>query len=560
MEDKNRSSKFLIPAISLVLLIGAVSAHAESWKFGVMSDTQWTTTDPAGLNPNAVSASVIQQINRQFVNQGVKFVIQVGDLTENGNDADIAQRAVAAQPLIDAGIGFFPMRGNHETYANPPNNFGIPAFQRNFPQTQNGKFTTTSGRTYTLGRFFRSPVYLSQDLLGMSYTFDFGDVANTARFVIIDPWVTPTRNIAAAGYNYGYSIADQLLWLRLAFDRLFNATPQHTFVFSHQPVMAENHQDSPFVGYTDANPAMQNDFFATLARYNVDYYISGHDHIHQRSLVASPDGTSQIEELICASDSSKFYTPKNLSDANWKGQKTRETSISQERYTLGFYIFTIDGPCVTVEYYSDDHGNWASDNCYPDGTTPQSCSTPGSHVTPVLNFVKKETWGYCQNGQEFLVPQGASYTTVQSASGSTGARILEGKNNSTATDYNGRAFQKAVSTGWYSEYTLSQPDVRLASNILNLLGMADLGNPQTDTYTLSMTYDSTASGNLALVAKNNMGNWVNAVDMNFGGMKKFVTGPYVPGSPLGTYGFDPSTRTVWAVINYNGSFAAGILQ
>ena len=42
-------------------------------------------------------------------------MIQVGDLTENGNDADIAARAAAAQPLIDAGIGFFPMRGNHET-------------------------------------------------------------------------------------------------------------------------------------------------------------------------------------------------------------------------------------------------------------------------------------------------------------------------------------------------------------------------------------------------------------------------------------------------------------
>jgi len=51
-----------------------------------------------------------------------------------------------------------------------------------------------------------------------------------------------------------------------------------------------------------------------------------------------------------------------------------------------------------------------------------------------------------------------------------------------------------------------------------------------------------------------------AVDMNFGGTKKFVSGPYVPGSPLGTYGFDANTGTVWAVINYNGNFAAGILQ
>jgi hypothetical protein len=43
--------------------------------------------------------------------------------------------------------------------------------------------------------------------------------------------------------------------------------------------------------------------------------------------------------------------------------------------------------------------------------------------------------------------------------------------------------------------------------------------------------------------------------MNFGGTSKFVPGPYVSGYGPGTYGFDPNTRTAWAVINYNGDFA-----
>ncbi len=73
-----------------------------------MSDTQWTiAVDPAGNNPNGVSVSIINQINQQFIDKGVKFVIQVGDLTENGNNADIALRAAAAKPLYNAGIGFY---------------------------------------------------------------------------------------------------------------------------------------------------------------------------------------------------------------------------------------------------------------------------------------------------------------------------------------------------------------------------------------------------------------------------------------------------------------------
>ena len=228
----------------------------------------------------------------------------MGDLTENGNDADIAVRAAAAQSLINAGIGFFPMRGNHETYANPANDYGIPAVQANFPQTRG--ISNTFGATN-----FNSPTSLSTDLNGMSYSFDYGTVGNNARFVIIDDWATPSKRVDAAGYAYGYSIADQQPWISSRLGKNTRGT-KHAFVFSHQNLIGENHQDSLFNGYTNANPDMQNAFFASLQDNGVKYYISGHDHIHQRSIIASPDGSSKVQELICASNSSKFYTPKAL--------------------------------------------------------------------------------------------------------------------------------------------------------------------------------------------------------------------------------------------------------
>jgi hypothetical protein len=35
-----------------------------------------------------------------------------------------------------------------------------------------------------------------------------------------------------------------------------------------------------------------------------------------------------------------------------------------------------------------------------------------------------------------------------------------------------------------------------------------------------------------------------------------VTGPWKASYGLGTYGVDPGTKTVWAVLNYNADFAA----
>ena len=516
-----------------------------AWSFGVMADTQWTCpSDPAGQNPNGVSISIINQLNQQFISKHVKFVIQVGDLTENGFDPDIAMRAQAAQALYDAGIGFFPMRGNHETYAadsngNNINSYGIPAFLDGFPQTR--------GLSHTFGAAnFSSPVEVSSWLKGMTYSFDYRNV----RFMVLDDWATPDKRVDAAGYPYGYSVADQQVWISSRLNRTWNR-PEHVFVFSHQNLIGENHQDCLFNGYTDANPDMQNVFFASLDHSGVGYYLSGHDHTHQRSLVASPDGQSVVHQIICASDSSKFYTPKALTDPKWYGQKVRETSVSQDLYRVGFYIFTVDGPCVTVDYYADDHGSWKSDANYPNGT-----GLPDTNITPTFNFVKRETWSYSLNGKEFIVPQGGDYAVVKDRFVFTSAQILSGTNTSTAADYTGRHLTQTVDTGW----TLRDDD-GLRSAVLSLTGMAkESGTFETPLYVLSMSYQPgrtyhLGNGDFGLATLDENRHWVKAVDENYGGAVQFVVGPWNPNYGLGTYGVDPGTKTAWAVINFNGSFA-----
>jgi hypothetical protein len=515
---------------------------SSAWKFGMMSDTQWTTADPAGQNPTTVAVSIIDQLNPLFIQAGVKFVIQVGDLADTGNDADETVRAQAAQQLYDAGIGFFPMRGNHETYGTG-NSFSIPILKTLYPQTRG--LSQTFGATN-----FSSPTSVSTELDGMSYSFDY----NNARFVIVDPWVTPSVDISQAGYDFGYSITQQQPWISSRLDKSTRGT-DHAFVLSHQPLMAESHQDTMFQGYTNANPDMQNAFYASLQSNNVKYFLAGHDHMNQHSIVASPDGLSSVHELIGSSDSSKFYTPKATNNASWYGQKVRETAVAQELYTVGYYIFTVDGPNMTVDFYSDTHGNWQSDASYPMGAGNAAYPI---NVTPIFTFAKKQTWGYSSTGSEFLVAEGAAYPTTPFTFSGTTAQFLAGSNTSTAMDYISRKLTHAVDIGW------DAPTCATSSAILSLWGTADIGSSSGDTIALSMSFDRNSvsdatlvSGNFGLAAVDSAGNLTGAVAQNVGGTPNFVFGPWKASYTLGTYGVDPDTNTAWAVVNHAGRFAAG---
>jgi hypothetical protein len=514
----------------LALFLGAVTASAEPWKFGVMSDTQWKA-DADGQNPETVAVGIIEQLNRRFINHDVKFVIQVGDLVDketnspNGLPLDrtMDTRASAAQALYDAGIGFYPLRGNHEGSLA-----AALEFQALYSQT------TGSGPHVFGASHFSSP---STTLNGLSYSFDY----HNARFVILDQF-TRTDGTNYLG-NTNNNIIDQQGWIDMQLATRPGKT--HAFVFSHKNLIGQNHTDSLLGSNPASNPDAQNAFIGSLAANGVRYHLGGHDHVHNRSIITSPDGRAAVQDIIASSNSYKFYIPQIPSnDAKYDVPAfgfSRETPIAQELFTVGYYLFTVDGPRVTVEHYA----------------APNGCDGDCDLVTtPTLTFTLRETFGYSLNGREFLVPQGAAYTTIEDGYHGTTARIVDGVNGSTAVDHADRPFIKTVDTGW------SRRRCETASHVLTLWGMADLGSDKTDLYALTMTYDPDKArpehlgrGLFGLVARDGSGDWVNAVDMNIGGTKKFVHGPWQPGYGLGTYGIDTRSKTVWAVINYNGDFA-----
>ncbi len=558
------------------------------WKFGVISDTQWTGSPDDGKSPGTTPAGIIQQCDQAFIAQGVKFVIAVGDTVETGSQTDMDIRALYAQDLYNAGIGFYPFRGNHESGWT-----GSAAEEALiYPQIVNGGTNNLTpstiplslghdtyidpvapaGLPFVIGGNFSYPTNVNGTNInsyysGLSYSFDY----NNVRFVLIDQFENqnPGGNLSSAPV--------QQPWISQELSD--PARPQHAIVFDHKNLLGGNHKDNimganinssdPGDGNFNTNglstsnmsalmakEQAEDAFISSLATNKVHYYISGHDHHHYDSIVRSPLSNYSVHQIISASDSSKFYMPA-------LPVSTNDTPISQDLYKLGYYIYTVDGPKVTVDYYGVDV---TKDPSFVVSSPSESIVTN----TPTLtgNWQKILTYGYSLNGQEFVIPEGAAYTTVADtttkavANGETGylgtaMQILGGINTSTTTNNYGKPHSKAVDTGW-------SPANGTASDILTLWGTSDIGTNQTDTIALSLSYNPAAvtpaqlaDGLFALVSKDINGNWVNAANLNTGGNPQFVFGPYVSSYSLGTYGVDTNSGTVWAVVNYQGNFAAG---
>jgi hypothetical protein len=538
--ESRRNRGWALRLCALALGMGlAASASASPWSFGVMADSQWTTSDPAAANPNSVPVSIINQINTRFISAGVEFVIQVGDLTNDGSNAALDTRASAAQALYDAGIGFYPLRGNHEG-----SQAAALRFQTDFPQTQ-GSGSHVLGATS-----FSSP---ATNLNGLSYSFDF----NNARFVLLDQF-TRTDGTGSTDDN----ILDQQTWITSRLDKNTRGTEQ-AFVFAHKNLIGENHTDVLFGANPTSNAAGQNSFFASLQDNGVKYVTSGHDHVYQRSIIASPNGQSTVQQIIAGSDSSKFYAPTSPSrDIFYNGSTGRETSVAQKLNTLGYSIYTVDGPRVTVDYYADQAGGFQSDGSYPYGP-----SSNGTRITPTLNFVKQETFGYSLNGISRLVAQGASYaltdnTAAAIARGEAGylgttAALLSGINGSILADGSGRALTKEITTGWTSRAAANSP--LLESDVLSLWGMTDMGQAQTDPFVLQMSYDAsfdpTAFGAIfGLRTKDMGGNWILAGDTFLGDQAALAASA----GNVGKYGYSSLTHTAWAVLDHSSDFAVAV--
>ncbi|MBF0432998.1 MAG: metallophosphoesterase [Fibrobacteria bacterium] len=552
----------------LFLLLQVEALFAKRFKFGIMGDTQgsWISGDESywkagdSLCPNMVPAGVIDQVHDEMIKHDVKFVLHAGDIGELGEPYSVYTHATYVQKLYNHGIGFFPVRGNHESAAT------LAAFKKAFPQTQNGINNATPEDVFVKKTTFSDgyswpevgmslnptpaapqgePFQVGTDWMphsgagnGLVYAFTY----ENARFVLFE--------------NFFYSnirMGPLLPWI----DEALSKKPEggHAFTLSHLSLWGERRGWGLFGGTPAEDPASQNQFVSILSKHGVAFHIYGHEHFHYRSAIDNTDGSKFIFTLQTQSLSWKFNVatvPAIATQYNIPAYgKDRWMPIAWHRPAMGFYIVTVDGPQVVFDYYAVP--------VVLDQTSDEKKYITG---TPDFSKVEKyESWGYVRGGAQGWCKPGDTYTNMTKSLQGTTFKILSGSNTHTKKAHDGSKLTQMAFLGLRDTTLRAEGDTAMASNIGVIGGMVqDMIAP---TLGISMTYpfgldvvDSTSG----ILIETDSGKWVHAVDLNTGGEKKFVKGPWNSSYELGTYGIDEATSTAWAVVNVNGNFAVGTFK
>jgi len=281
-------------------------AWAESFCFVVAGDTQ--------------SGQVfVDEIVQATIDEGADFILICGDLTNSGALFELERWLDKMQPLYDAGIGVYPIRGNHDCYDNNiPKSVWDAAFSGTFSLPDNGP----SGEE------------------NVTYSFTH----KNAFIVGLDQYVKLYRN--------------NLDWLEEQFAS--NEQP-HVFVFGHTTAFTIDHPDTIAL-FADQRNVFVNNILAENGRV----YFCGHDHFYDHIRLDNGDGdpNNDLHQFILNSDM-KMYE-----DRQYYGDTGIWTPVRLDhRKCAGYMLVDINDLDVTLtwKYRTNDYP-W-QDGSYEAGDT-----------------------------------------------------------------------------------------------------------------------------------------------------------------------------------------------
>lgn len=232
--------KKILIFITILCIISSAQAsdkNNQPWRFAVLGDTHVGSSDTlAAMIPYLLADSI-------------DCVLMTGDIVEGGLACTGAQlqtqldtwKAITA-PLYAAGIGIYPIRGNHENDAH--NNLTVwnNSFSGQYALPQNGP----TGE------------------LNLTYSF----TNKNALFIGLDSYVDLHK------INQS--------WLD---GQLAANTEPHIFVFAHEAAFKVFHADC-----LDDSLTARNIFWNSLTESGVRIFFCGHDHFADAALVEDNDG------------------------------------------------------------------------------------------------------------------------------------------------------------------------------------------------------------------------------------------------------------------------------
>lgn len=218
-----------LAAIAALLIAWPSVGLAQSpvkWRFAVVGDT------------HVPDSNLLADMVAAFVGDGVQLVVFPGDIVDGGLAASALTYEEQLKtwrnlvgPLYQAGIGVYPIRGNHENDARSSIDVWNSVFSGPYALPGNGP----------------------DGEVNLTYSFTH----KNALFVGLDDYLNIHRVNQA--------------WLDQQLSG--NTTRPHVFVFGHEPAFKVFHTDMLDDFATDRNA-----FWTSLQRAGVNLYLCGHDH------------------------------------------------------------------------------------------------------------------------------------------------------------------------------------------------------------------------------------------------------------------------------------------
>ncbi|MBI5303322.1 MAG: metallophosphoesterase [Chloroflexi bacterium] len=274
------------------------AAQANAWKFVVFGDTRGDRTGPS--NATCVGEAV-NALARGVALEKPDLIIFVGDLV-NGTyycshltyEQQYANWKRAMQPVYDAHIPIYPVRGNHDDDSNP---------------------SSTAVRQAYLNAIADLPIPTNgpPDETRLTYSFTY----QNAFFVGLDE----------------YGAQDNLVNQKWLDEQLERNDKKLIFVYGHAPA---------FWGSSDnlsARPKERDAFWSSLGRAGA-MYLTGHVHLYNRSVIADKAGRA-VTQLVVGGGGAPLTA--------FKPEYQMQVQATDSMH-YGFGVFTMRGNSVAFEY------------------------------------------------------------------------------------------------------------------------------------------------------------------------------------------------------------------
>ena len=334
---------FIVALCFSSLLCGRAYATAP-WSFAVIGDTRGedtsTTTGVSTYLP-AIASKIVS------VNPSAVFV--TGDLI-NGDDLDIlkipfipyatqfANWGVAMQPVINAGVPIYTVRGNHENAAlelGPP----IAALQ--------SAYFNAFGTTDTT-KLIQPLVIVPQNGLAGQVGYTWNLALNNIRVIAVDQYFYYKPEEQTVDGRHYYQIDQDWLNTQLT----TSPQKQYTFVMTHEPAYTLDDQGN---FYGDPDGASNRDaYWASLGSNGVKMVLNCHVHALLLGTAQDANGNTIYQSVTGNGGATPLVTAIT--------PESSYNSVITDTTNFGFALFTVSDNGIIVDYYTTPNpslGPWS---------------------------------------------------------------------------------------------------------------------------------------------------------------------------------------------------------